>query len=207
MPDKEEFPYTVRVVSEILESNASSSMASVCGAVLALMDAGIPLKAPVAGIGVGLVKEGDKEVILTDMVGTEDFLGDMDFKVAGTREGITAVQMDIKIEGVTTDLMRRAIHQTREARLAVIDKMLEILPRPREDISPYAPRIYKIQISPEKIGDVIGPRGTIVRGIQTEADVTIDIQDDGTVQIAADSKEKAISSLIFLMNITSTLRP
>jgi len=202
MPDKEEFPYTVRIVSEILESNASSSMASVCGAVLALMDGGIPLKAPVAGIGVGLVKEGDQEVILTDMVGTEDFLGDMDFKVAGTKEGVTAVQMDIKIEGVTTELMRRAIHQARESRLIVIDKILEILPRPREDISPYAPRIYTIQIDPEKIGDVIGPRGRIVREIQTEADVVIDIQDDGTVQIAANNSEKADKAVEMIRAIT-----
>jgi len=202
IPDKEKFPYTVRVVSEILESNASSSMATICGAVLALMDAGIPLKAPVAGIGVGLVKEDTQEVILTDMVGTEDFLGDMDFKVAGTREGITAVQMDIKIEGVTTDLMRRAIHQAKEARLVVIDKMLEVLPRPREDISPHAPRIYDIQINPEKIGDVIGPRGRIVREIQTEADVLIDIQDDGTVQIAANSKEKADKAVELIRAIT-----
>ena len=202
MPDKEKFPYTVRVVSEILESNASSSMATVCGAVLALMDAGVLLKAPVAGIGVGLVKEGEQEVILTDMVGAEDFLGDMDFKVAGTREGITAVQMDIKIEGVTADLMRRAIHQAKDARLNVIDKILEVLPRPREDISPHAPRIYEIQINPEKIGDVIGPRGSIVRGIQTEADVTIDIQDDGMVQIAANSKEKADKAVELIRAIT-----
>ncbi|HIE27373.1 TPA: polyribonucleotide nucleotidyltransferase [Candidatus Poribacteria bacterium] len=191
MPDKETFPYTVRVVSEILESNASSSMATVCAATLALMDAGVSIKSPVAGVGVGLIKEDDREVILTDMLGTEDFLGDMDFKVAGTRQGVTAVQMDIKIEGVTTELMRKAINQARSARLIVLDKMAEVISEPRDDISPYAPRIYKIHINPEKIGDVIGPRGRVVREIQDEADVVIDISDDGTVEIAADNAQKA----------------
>ena len=191
LPDKDTFPYTIRVVSEILESNASSSMATVCAATLALMDAGVTIKAPVAGIGVGLIKDGEQEVILTDMVGAEDFLGDMDFKIAGTRTGVTAIQMDIKIEGVTTDLMRKAIAQAHEARLQVLDKMAETIAEPRPDLSPYAPRIYKIQINPEKIGDIIGPRGRVVRGIQDEADVTIDIADDGTIEIGADSVEKA----------------
>jgi polyribonucleotide nucleotidyltransferase len=201
IPDKEEFPYTVRVVSEILESNGSSSMATICGAILALMDAGVPIKKTVAGVGVGLIKEGEQEVILTDMMGTEDFLGDMDFKVAGTREGITAVQMDIKIEGVTTELMRKAINQAREARLVILDKMAEVISEPREDISPYAPRIYKIQINPEKIGDVIGPRGRVVREIQDEADVVIDIADDGTVEIAADNVKKAERAKELIMEI------
>ncbi|MFQ6041358.1 MAG: polyribonucleotide nucleotidyltransferase [Candidatus Poribacteria bacterium] len=201
MPDKETFPYTVRVVSEILESNASSSMATVCAATLALMDAGIPVKRPVAGVGVGLIKEDDREVILTDMLGTEDFLGDMDFKVAGTRQGVTAVQMDIKIEGVTTELMRKAINQAREARLIVLDKMAEVISEPRDDISPYAPRIYKIQINPEKIGDVIGPRGRVVREIQDEADVVIDISDDGSVEIAADNAQKAERAKELIMAI------
>lgn len=189
IPDKEEFNYTIRVVSEILESNASSSMASVCGATLALLDAGVPVKRPVAGIGVGLIKEGDREVILTDMLGTEDFLGDMDFKVAGTTEGITAVQMDIKIDGVTPELMRRAIHQAREARIAVIEQMNAIINAPRAELSPYAPRIFSLKIAPQKIKDLIGPRGKTVQGIQEETNTTINIDDDGTVEIASTSAE------------------
>ena len=189
IPNKEEFHYTIRVVSEILESNASSSMATVCGATLALLDAGVPLKRPVAGIGVGLIKEGEQEVILTDMLGTEDFLGDMDFKVAGTSEGVTAVQMDIKIEGVTPELMRRAIHQAREARLAVIEQMNTVIAQPRAELSPYAPRIYSLKIATQKIKDLIGPRGKTVQGIQEETSTTINIEDDGTVEIAATSAE------------------
>ena len=185
IPGKEEFHYTIRVVSEILESNASSSMATVCGATLALMDAGVPLKRPVAGIGVGLIKEGEQEVILTDMLGTEDFLGDMDFKVAGTNEGVTAVQMDIKIDGVTPELMRRAIHQAKDARLAVIEQMRAIIAEPRAELSPYAPRIYSLQIAQQKIKDLIGPRGKTVQGLQEETNTTINIEDDGTVEIAA----------------------
>ena len=189
IPSKEDFNYTIRIVSEILESNASSSMATVCGATLALLDAGVPLKRAVAGIGVGLIKEGESEVILTDMLGTEDFLGDMDFKVAGTTEGVTAVQMDIKIDGVTPELMRRAIHQAREARIAVIEQMNAVINAPRAELSPYAPRIYSLQIAPEKIKDLIGPRGKTVQGIQEETKTTINIQDDGTVEIASTSAE------------------
>ena len=189
IPNKEDFHYTIRVVSEILESNASSSMATVCGATLALLDAGVPLKSPVAGIGVGLIKEGEQEAILTDMLGTEDFLGDMDFKVAGTSEGVTAVQMDIKIEGVTPELMRRAIHQAKEARLAVIEQMNAVIGQPRPELSPYAPRIYSLQIAQQKIKDLIGPRGKTVQGIQEETNTTINIEDDGTVEIAATSAE------------------
>ncbi|MDE0683525.1 MAG: polyribonucleotide nucleotidyltransferase, partial [Candidatus Poribacteria bacterium] len=189
IPNKDEFHYTIRIVSEILESNASSSMATVCGATLALLDAGVPLKRPVAGIGVGLIKEGEQEAILTDMLGTEDFLGDMDFKVAGTSEGVTAVQMDIKIEGVTPELMRRAIHQAKEARLAVIEQMNAIIAQPRAELSPYAPRIYSLQIAQQKIKDLIGPRGKTVQGIQEETNTTINIEDDGTVEIAATSAE------------------
>lgn len=189
IPDKDEFSYTIRVVSEILESNASSSMATVCGATLALMDAGVPIKRPVAGIGVGLIKEGEQEAILTDMLGTEDFLGDMDFKIAGTSEGVTAIQMDIKIEGVTPELMRRAIHQARDARLAVIEQMRAIIAEPREELSPYAPRIFTLQIAQQKIKDLIGPRGKTVQGIQEETNTTINIEDDGSVEIAAMSAE------------------
>ncbi|RKU29398.1 polyribonucleotide nucleotidyltransferase [Candidatus Poribacteria bacterium] len=189
IPDKEEFHYTIRIVSEILESNASSSMATVCGATLALLDAGVPIKRPVAGIGVGLIKEDEQEAILTDMLGTEDFLGDMDFKVAGTSEGVTAVQMDIKIDGVTPELMRRAIHQAKEARLSVIEQMNAVIAQPRAELSPYAPRIYSLQIAQQKIKDLIGPRGKTVQGIQEETSTTINIEDDGTVEIAATSAE------------------
>ena len=189
IPDKADFSYTVRVVSEILESNASSSMATVCGATLALMDAGVPITRPVAGIGVGLIKEEDQEVILTDMLGTEDFLGDMDFKVAGTSAGVTAIQMDIKIAGVPPELMRRAIHQARDARLAVIEQMNAIIAEPREELSPYAPRIYTLQIAQQKIKDLIGPRGKTVQGLQEETNTTINIEDDGSVEIAAMSAE------------------
>ncbi len=189
IPEKEDFHYTIRVVSEILESNASSSMASVCGATLALLDAGVPLKRPVAGIGVGLIKEADQEAILTDMLGTEDFLGDMDFKVAGTSEGVTAIQMDIKIDGVSPELMRRAIHQAKEARLAVIEQMNAVIAEPRAELSPYAPRIHSLQIAQQKIKDLIGPRGKTVQGIQEETNTTINIEDDGTVEIAATSAE------------------
>ena len=189
IPNKEDFHYTIRIVSEILESNASSSMATVCGATLALLDAGVPIKRPVAGIGVGLIKEGEQEAILTDMLGTEDFLGDMDFKVAGTSEGVTAVQMDIKIEGVTPELMRRAIHQAKEARLAVIEQMNAVIAQPRPELSPYAPRIHSLQIAQQKIKDLIGPRGKTVQGLQEETSTTINIEDDGTVEIAATSAE------------------
>ena len=189
IPNKEEFHYTIRIVSEILESNASSSMATVCGATLALLDAGVPIKRAVAGIGVGLIKEDEQEVILTDMLGTEDFLGDMDFKVAGTSEGVTAVQMDIKIEGVTPELMRRAIHQAKEARLAVIEQMNAVIAQPRAELSPYAPRIYSLQIAQQKIKDLIGPRGKTVQGIQEETNTTINIEDDGTVEVAATRAE------------------
>lgn len=189
IPTKEDFNYTIRVVAEILESNASSSMATVCGASLSLLDAGVPLKKPVAGIGVGLIKEDEREVILTDMLGAEDFLGDMDFKVAGTADGITAVQMDIKIDGVTPELMRRAIHQAREARIAVIEQMNAVINEPRAELSPYAPRIYTLQIAPQKIKDLIGPRGKTVQGIQEETNTTINIEDDGKVEIASTSAE------------------
>lgn len=189
IPSKEDFNYTIRVVSEILESNASSSMATVCGASLSLLDAGVPLKRAVAGIGVGLIKEGEQEVILTDMLGTEDFLGDMDFKIAGTSEGVTAIQMDIKIDGVTPELMRRAIHQAKDARLSVIDQMNAVISQPRAELSEYAPRIYSLQIAPQKIKDLIGPRGKTVQGIQEETKTTINIDDDGTVEIASTSAE------------------
>ena len=183
MPPKEEFPYTVRVVSDIMESNGSSSMASVCGASLALMDAGAPLKAHVAGIAMGLVKEGDRFGILTDIMGSEDHYGDMDFKVAGTEKGVTALQMDIKITGVSVDIMRQALTQAREARLIVLGKMREALEKPRTELSPYAPRFVTIKIRQEKIREIIGPGGKVVRGIQDATGAKIDIEDDGRVTV------------------------
>ena len=203
IPDREEFRYTIRAVSEILESNASSSMASVCGVTLSLLDAGVPIKKPVAGVGVGMIKEGDREVILTDMLGTEDFLGDMDFKVAGTPDGITAIQMDIKIDGVTPDLMRRAIHQAKDARMVVLDKMNSVIDKPREEISPHAPRIYEINISPSKIKDLIGPRGKTVQAIQEETGVTIDIEDDGRVELSSFNAEAANKAEEMILSITA----
>ena len=185
IPDEKEFPYTLRLVSEVLASNGSSSMASVCGSTLALMDTGVPIKAPVAGIAMGLVKEDDKTMILTDIQGMEDHLGDMDFKVAGTAEGITALQMDIKITGITPAVMTEALAQAKVARLFILDRILEIIPAPRPDLKPHAPRITTIKIPVDKIGAIIGPGGKIIRAIQEETGVKIDIDDDGTVFIAA----------------------
>jgi len=185
LPSEEEFPYVIRVVSEITESNGSSSMASVCGSSLSLMDAGVPLKAPVAGIAMGLVKEDDRFAVLTDILGDEDHLGDMDFKVAGTEEGVTALQMDIKIEGITREIMAQALEQAREGRLHILGKMKEAIEAPREQISEHAPRFITMHIAPEKIRDVIGKGGTTIKSIVEETGASIDIQDDGTVQIAA----------------------
>lgn len=185
IPDEKEFPYTIRLVSEILESNGSSSQASVCGSSLALMDAGVQIKRPVAGIAMGLVKEGDDFVILTDIAGVEDHLGDMDFKVAGSSEGITALQMDIKIQGVTFEILKQALDQARAARLFILDKMLAVMPEPRSELSPYAPRIITMQINPDQIGLVIGKGGETIKGMVEEFGVTIDIEDDGTVFICA----------------------
>jgi len=189
LPPKEQFPYTIRIVSDILESNGSSSMATVCGATLALMDAGVPIRAPVAGIAMGLIREGDRFMILTDIMGTEDHYGDMDFKVAGTEKGITGLQMDIKIAGVSRDILTEALRQAREARLYVLSKMREALATPRVELSPYAPRFVTIRIRPEKIREIIGPGGKVVRGIQEQTGVKVDIEDDGRVMLfGADAK-------------------
>jgi polyribonucleotide nucleotidyltransferase len=189
LPPQEEFAYSIRVVSEITESNGSSSMASVCGGSLALMDAGVPLKAHVAGIAMGLIKEGNRFAVLTDILGDEDHLGDMDFKVAGTERGVTALQMDIKIEGITKEIMHIALSQAREGRLLILGKMKESLEGSRTEISSFAPRIIKLKINPEKIRDVIGKGGVVVRGIQEETGTTIEIGDDGTISIACVSME------------------
>jgi len=189
IPKEEEFPYTIRLVSEVLESNGSSSMASVCGSTLALMDAGVPIKQPVAGIAMGLVMMDGKYTILTDIQGLEDALGDMDFKVAGTSRGITALQMDIKISGVTQLIMAEALEQARKARLFILDKMLAVIPKPRPDLSKYAPRIITMEIPVDKIRDVIGPGGKIIRDIIAKTGVEIDIEDDGRVYIASTDEE------------------
>ncbi len=201
LPSKEEFPYTIRIVSDILESNGSSSMATVCGASMALMDAGAPLKAPVAGIAMGLVKEGDKVGILTDIMGTEDHYGDMDFKVAGTEKGLTALQMDIKIKGVSIDIMRQALVQAREARLQVLEKMAETIKGPRASLSPYAPRFVTIKIRPEKIREIIGPGGKVIRGIQEKTGAKIDVEDDGKVTIFSSSNDAAQAALGMIQDI------
>ncbi|MEO8767200.1 MAG: polyribonucleotide nucleotidyltransferase [Nitrosospira sp.] len=189
LPSAEEFGYSLRVVSEITESNGSSSMASVCGGCLALMDAGVPLKAHVAGIAMGLIKEGNRFAVLTDILGDEDHLGDMDFKVAGTEKGITALQMDIKIQGITKDILHAALIQAKEGRMHILQIMKQALPSTREDISEHAPRIIKIKINPEKIRDVIGKGGAVIRALTEETGTTIDIADDGTVMIACINAE------------------
>jgi polyribonucleotide nucleotidyltransferase len=194
LPNYEDFPYTLRVVSEVLESNGSSSMATVCGGSLALMDAGVPMKAPCAGVAMGLVKEGAKVAVLTDILGSEDALGDMDFKVAGTERGITSIQMDIKIEGLDLKLMEQALERARKGRLFILQEMAKVLPMARPELSQYAPRIFTMQIKPDKIGDVIGPKGKTIRGIQDATGAKISIEDSGLVTISAvggDAGEKA----------------
>jgi len=185
LPTIEEFPYTVRVISDILESNGSSSMASSCCGTLALMDAGVPISKPVAGISIGLVKEGDKQVLLTDIIGEEDHFGDMDFKVCGTTDGITAIQLDIKIEGIGYDIVRDSLHRAKEARLVILEKMAATLPSPRKKISDYAPRLLTIKIDPEKIGKIIGPGGKNIKALQADTGAQVDIEDDGTVYISS----------------------
>jgi polyribonucleotide nucleotidyltransferase len=189
IPPSEEFPYTIRVVSDILESNGSSSMASVCGSTLSLMDAGVKIKKPVAGIAMGLMKEGDDYVVLSDIAGVEDHLGDMDFKIAGTHEGITALQMDIKISGVTFEILKAALDQAREGRLFILDRMQQTIAETRAELSPYAPRITSIQIDPEKIGMVIGKGGETIRALSDEYEAQIDVDDDGTVLVYATNGE------------------
>ncbi|WON77328.1 polyribonucleotide nucleotidyltransferase [Serratia sp. UGAL515B_01] len=205
MPKPEDFPYTVRVVSEITESNGSSSMASVCGASLALMDAGVPIKAAVAGIAMGLVKEEENFVVLSDILGDEDHLGDMDFKVAGSREGITALQMDIKIEGITREIMQVALNQAKGARLHILSVMEQAISIPRGDISEFAPRIHTIKINPDKIKDVIGKGGSVIRALTEETGTTIEIEDDGTVKIAATDGDKAKYAIRRIEEITAEI--
>ena len=201
LPAKEEFPYTIRVVSDILESNGSSSMATVCGASLALMDAGVPIKSHVAGIAMGLIKEGDRYGILTDIMGAEDHFGDMDFKVAGTEKGVTALQMDIKIKGVSLEIMRQALGNAREARMIVLTKMREALEKPRAELSPYAPRFVTIKIRTEKIREIIGPGGKVIRGIQEQTGTKIDVEDDGRVTVFAPDSAAVQKAVAIIQDI------
>ncbi|QNH13229.1 polynucleotide phosphorylase [Xanthomonas sp. GW] len=207
MPSMEEFPYTIRVVSEITESNGSSSMASVCGSSLALMDAGVPVKAPVAGIAMGLVKEGDDFVVLSDILGDEDHLGDMDFKVAGTAEGVSALQMDIKIEGITEEIMKQALAQAKAGRLHILGEMASALTTPRSELSDYAPRLLTIKIHPDKIREVIGKGGSTIQAITKETGTQIDIQDDGTIVIASVNAIAAQAAKARIEQITSDVEP
>ncbi len=202
MPSKEEFPYTVRVVSEVLESNGSSSMATVCAGTLSLMDAGVPIKAPVSGIAIGLVKEGKSFVILTDIAGLEDHFGDMDFKVTGTEKGVTAVQMDLKIDGIDLEIVKQSLEQAREARMIILEKIKAALAGPRAELSPYAPRIVSFKINPDKIRDVIGPGGKVIRKIIEDTGVTIDIEDDGTVNVASADGEALQKALDIINGLT-----
>jgi polyribonucleotide nucleotidyltransferase len=206
LPGIEEFPYTVRIISDILESNGSSSMASSCGGCLALMDAGVPITKPVAGISVGLVKEGDKSVLLTDIIGEEDHFGDMDFKVCGTRDGVTAIQLDIKIEGIDYKIIRDTLHRAKEARLTILDKMAAVLPAPRPEISKYAPRLLTVKIDPEKIGKLIGPGGKNIKKLQEDTGAQIDIEDDGTVFISSVDQASAEKARDLVEAITAEVK-
>ena len=202
LPSAEEFPYTMRVVSDVLESNGSSSMATVCGATLALMDGGVPIKHPVSGIAMGLIQEGDQVVVLSDILGDEDHLGDMDFKVVGTSAGITSLQMDIKISGVTREIMSRALSQARDGRLHILAKMQEAIAEPRAEIAPHAPKFFTIRINPDKIRDIIGPGGKIIKGLSTEYDAKIEVDDDGNVKVFTPSGEIAEKLIARIEDIT-----
>jgi polyribonucleotide nucleotidyltransferase len=206
IPSEEEFPYTIRLVSEVLSSNGSTSMASVCGSTLSLMDAGVPIKAPVAGVAMGLVMEGERYVILTDIAGLEDHYGDMDFKVAGTAEGITALQLDIKREGLPISILEQAMRRAREARMHILRVMLDTIPEARAELSPYAPRMFRIQIPVDKIGAVIGPGGRVIRSIIDETKCTIDVEDDGTVYVGSPSEEAARRAIEIIEGLTRDVR-
>jgi polyribonucleotide nucleotidyltransferase len=205
LPDHEKFPYTIRVISDILESNGSSSMASVCAATLGLMAAGVPITNPVAGISIGLVQEGDRRVLLTDIIGEEDHYGDMDFKVAGTQNGVTGIQLDLKVDGISEEVIRETLAQAREARIEILRKMLTVIPRPRSDISPWAPRLVRTKIDPEKIGLLIGPGGKMIRSIQEKTGATIDVEDDGTVTITCLSAEGCQEALRQVESLTANV--
>ena len=202
IPSEEEFPYTLRLVSEVLESNGSSSMGSVCGSTMSLMHAGVPIKRPVSGVAMGLVKVGDNYTILTDIQGMEDALGDMDFKVAGTEQGITAIQMDIKIAGITREILASALAQAKRGRDFILGKMLECIPKPNEELSQYAPRVTTMHISVDKIRNVIGPGGKVIKKIVDDTNTQIDIQEDGTVLISATSVEDSQKAIAIIKELT-----
>jgi polyribonucleotide nucleotidyltransferase len=204
IPGEDKFPYTMRVVSDTLESNGSSSMAAICGGSLALMDAGVPLPSHVGGVAMGLVMEGKDYAILTDIAGAEDHYGDMDFKVAGTREGITGMQMDIKVPNITTAIMKEALEQARRGRLFILDKMYEAMPKANSAISQYAPRIYTLHIPTDKIRDVIGPGGKVIRGIIEQTGVKIDVEDDGTIHVASADEASANKAIQIISDLTAT---
>ncbi len=202
LPDQADFPYVIRLVSECVTSNGSTSMASTCGSTLALMDAGVPIKAPVAGAAMGLISDGDRFTVLTDILGKEDFFGDMDFKVTGTTEGITALQMDIKVQGINEEIIRTGLEKARVARLFILDKMTEVIPAARGDVSDFAPRIITIKINPEKIRDIIGKGGATIRKIQEETGTEINVEDDGTVEIAAVNSENSSRAIQWIESLT-----
>ncbi|MFO0415911.1 MAG: polyribonucleotide nucleotidyltransferase, partial [Pseudomonadota bacterium] len=202
VPDIKQFPYVIRIVSEITESNGSSSMATVCGSSLALMDAGVPVKAPVAGVAMGLIKSDEKYVVLTDILGDEDHLGDMDFKVCGTNKGITALQMDIKIKGLSRDIMDKAMTQARDGRLHILNEMNKSIADSRKDLSRYAPRIVQIKINPDKIRDIIGPGGKTIRSITESCGVKMEVTDDGTVSIASNDGQKVKNAIAIIESLT-----
>ncbi len=207
LPSPEEFPYTIRVISDIMESNGSSSMASVCGAVLGLMAAGVPISNPVAGISVGLVRESNsKWCLLTDIIGDEDHYGDMDFKIAGTQNGITGIQLDLKVEGISTDIIKATFEQSRDARIQILRKMLTAIPRPKDDISPYAPRLIRTQIDPEKIGLLIGPGGKTIRAIQESTGTVLEVEDSGVVTIASSERSMAEAALAQIEALTASVQ-
>lgn len=206
LPDPEDFPYTVRVISDILESNGSSSMASVCGATLGLMAAGVPITNPVAGISVGLVKEDTGWTLLTDIIGDEDHFGDMDFKIAGTQNGITGIQLDLKINGISDEIIKATLAQSREARIEILKKMLSTISRPKADISPWAPRLLRTHIPPDKIGALIGPGGKTIRAIQEQTGAVLEVEDDGTVTIASSDAEGAKAALARVEAMTATVQ-
>ncbi|MBY0385192.1 polyribonucleotide nucleotidyltransferase, partial [bacterium] len=201
LPTPEKFPYTIRIVSEVLESNGSSSMGTVCSGTLALLDAGVPMTAPVAGIAMGLISDGGRTAVLTDILGDEDHLGDMDFKVAGTRDGVTAVQMDIKIDSISFEVMEQALKQARAGRMHILDKMDAVIKQPKGQLSPYAPRIVTIKIKPEKVREVIGAGGKVIKGIIEETGVKIDIQDDGSINIASTNPEMTNRAIAIIESI------
>jgi len=207
LPEKEQFPYTIRVVSEVLESNGSTSMASTCASTLSLMDAGVPIKAPIAGVAMGLIKEGDKFAILTDIQGLEDFLGDMDFKVTGSKKGVSALQMDIKIGGITLEIMKIALEQAKIARLFILEKMLSTIPKPKQELSKWAPRILTMKVDMSDIGTIIGPGGKMIRRITEETGAKIDIEEDGTVLIASPDNEKAFKAKKWVQGLVEKVQP